>query len=107
MKDTLGDTPWTPPEPRRAFDGKTYQPSRDYARLNGQLARVHGALKDGHWWTIRSLAQAVGGTEAAVSARIRDLRKPKFGGHTVERRFVGNGLFEYRLITTGSGNAGR
>jgi len=36
--------------------------------------------------------------EASVSARLRDLRKEKFGGHVVERRAVKRGLFEYRVI---------
>jgi hypothetical protein len=51
----------------------------------------------GGWWTLPQLAAATGYPEASISARIRDLRKPKFGGHTVERRHVSKGLWEYRL----------
>jgi len=37
--------------------------------------------------------------EASVSARLRDLRKAKFGGYRVERQRVreGRGLYHYRL----------
>ncbi len=35
---------------------------------------------------------------ASVSAQLRHMRKPRFGGHTVEREYVGDGLYNYRLI---------
>jgi hypothetical protein len=81
------------------FDGVTFDPALDGHRLTGQLARVYALMADGHWRTLRQIAAAAGGTEAAVSARLRDLRKSKFGGHTVERRRVAgaNGLWEYRV----------
>ena len=90
--------PWSPP-----FDGETYDPAIDGDRLAGQLGRVAVALRTGEWFTIAALRAIAGGTEAAVSARIRDLRKSKFGGHTVERRRVAGeaGLWEYRLVTNG------
>ncbi len=84
-----------PDEPR--FDGETYDPERDRARLSGALLRIREAMGDGRWWTIPRLAELAGCTEAAASARIRDLRKRRFGGHTVERRNVGGGRWEYRL----------
>ena len=40
MKDLFGHEPQPPP--RKAFDGKTYEPVRDYVRLTGQLERVFG-----------------------------------------------------------------
>lgn len=80
------------------FDGKTYDESRDGARITGQLARVRAVMRDGEWHTLPELATRCGGTEAAISARIRDFRKAKFGGHTVEREYVAAGLWQYRLI---------
>lgn len=82
------------------FDGSTYDPAQDKDRLNGQLGRVHAALKPGAWLTLADLAAASGGSEASASARLRDLRKPKFGGHTIERRRVAgaSGLWEYRMV---------
>lgn len=58
------------------------------------------ALSDGGWWTLRDLSTRTGSPEASVSARLRDLRKPQFGGHTIERRSVGDGSrqFRYRLV---------
>ncbi len=80
-----------------AFDGATYSPERDYDRLSGQLKRVFMFMRDGQWKTIPQIAEAAGGSPQAVSARLRDLRKAKYGGHTVERKYVSDGVFEYRL----------
>jgi hypothetical protein len=33
-----------------------------------------------------------------VSARVRDLRKEQYGGHDVQRRYAGNGIYEYKLF---------
>lgn len=79
------------------FDGETFDASRDGARLSSQLERVQVLMTDGRWRTLASIAAAVGGSEPAVSARLRDLRKPRFGGLLVERRYVGEGLWEYRV----------
>lgn len=72
-------------------------------RLRGQVGRVYMALisPPGAWWTLAELAAHIGHvSEAGVSARLRDLRKARFGSHTIERRRVpnGNGLHEYRLV---------
>lgn len=95
---------WTPPpkplpEPRkdRAFDGDTYEPESDYIRLKGQLGEVFEFMKDGAWHTIPEITNNVTGSPQSVSARLRDLRKDKYGGHTVERMSLGQGLFTYRL----------
>jgi len=79
------------------FDGKTYNPVLDHARLTNQLARVYEVLKDGRWYTLRELSILANGPEASIGARLRDLRKDKFGGHTVDRRRKKGGLFLYRL----------
>jgi hypothetical protein len=102
MKDLLGDNLFTLPTPpaAQAFDGSTYRPARDHARLKGQLAKVSDLMCDGEWRTLRQIQNVVGGSEAAVSARLRDLRKPKYGGHEVLRQNVGAGLFRYRLRVT-------
>lgn len=49
--------------------------------------------------SIAELAERIGCTEAAASARVRDLRKARFGAHRVERRRVEGGLFVYKLVT--------
>lgn len=80
------------------FDGLTFDPQQDQERLAGQLARVKGFMRDGGWQTLQEIAAAVGGSEAGVSARLRDLRKQRFGAYVVERRRVNGGLFEYRVL---------
>lgn len=79
-------------------DGQTYDHARDGLRLAAQHQRVLAYMSDGKWWTLAELAQRTGDPEASVSARIRDLRKPKFGGYKVAREYVERGLFRYRLI---------
>jgi hypothetical protein len=82
------------------FDGATYEPERDQIRLNGQMLRVFDVMRDGQWRTLSEIRLLCPhDSEAGISARLRDLRKAKFGGWTVERRARHErGLFEYRLI---------
>ena len=80
------------------FDGGTFDRERDADRLRGQLDRVKGLMLDGHWRQLSEIARAVRGSEAGVSARLRDMRKSRFGGFIVERRYVRGGLHEYRVI---------
>lgn len=83
------------------FDGSTCDPALDADRLETLLGRVLDLTSDGRWRTLREIAKSCGGSEASVSARLRDLRKARFGGYTVERRRVvgANGLWEYRVLT--------
>ena len=67
------------------FDGATYEPARDGERLGTQLARVLAVMQDGKPHTLDELVTRCGGTTASVSARIRDLRKPQFGGCLIRR----------------------
>ena len=68
----------------------------DRKPLNEQAQRVWDAMNDGMWHTLRLLAIQTGDPEPSVSARIRDFRKKKFGGHTVDREQVGR-TWQYRL----------
>ena len=84
------------------FNGSTYQPDLDRTRLKGQLSRVEYLMQDRNWHTLREIADFAGGSEAGVSARIRDLKKEKFGGHTVnKRRIADSGLWEYQVLKPG------
>jgi hypothetical protein len=78
-------------------DGRTYVHERDGRRLAAQHHRVLAALRNGEWWTLRQLHDRTGDPEASISARLRDLRKPRFGSHNIEREYVQRGLFRYRL----------
>jgi len=79
------------------FDGKTFNHAKDGHRLSTQFELVRDLMLDGEWRTLREIVNIVGGSEASISARLRDLRKERFGSHTVERRRVDGGLHEYRL----------
>lgn len=81
-----------------AFDGDTYSGERDGGRLFAQLVRVRLILSDGEWHTLPELSATTGDPEASVSARIRDLRKRKWGSRIVLREYAGHGLWRYRLV---------
>jgi hypothetical protein len=85
------------------FDGYTYDPDYDKERLSRQFYRVFNAMKDGVPRTLAEIARITGDPEASISARLRDLRKPQFGGHIVIRTSRAErkrGLFEYQLLCT-------
>jgi|APSaa5957512535_1039671.scaffolds.fasta_scaffold24847_3 hypothetical protein len=85
------------PDALPSFDGETYQPEFDESRLSVQMRRVYDAMRDGLWHTLGELSELTATPEASLSARIRDFRKPKFGGFVVDRKRGGNGLHYYRL----------
>jgi hypothetical protein len=68
---------------------------------NEQLAKVRDLMLDGQWRSLIEIAAATDAPQASISARLRDLRKVKFGSYTVERRLLTPGLYEYR-VTGGS-----
>ena len=81
------------------FDGQTYSPELDLARLSSQLERVKAVMLSGNWYTLQELQRLCGGSEAGISARLRDLRK-KHHGFIIERERRGDpkrGLHHYRL----------
>lgn len=86
------------------FGGKTFVEEKDGQRLSTQLNATFAIMSDGNWRTLPEIAALLKdqtGKEAttqSISARLRDFRKEKFGGHTVERRRISGGLFEYRLV---------
>jgi hypothetical protein len=83
--------------PSLVFDGETFDLERDGPRLTKQLGRVFDFMKSGEWRSLWQISEAIKGSEASVSARLRDLRKPRFGGFSVERRRLTAGLYQYRL----------
>lgn len=102
-----GDLPLFAPQPERplkaAFAGAVYSPGDDDARLTDQLARVFGVLKVGGWLTVAELSGKTGDPAPSVSAQLRHLRKPRFGGWNIEKRRrprtdeKRSNLWEYRL----------
>lgn len=82
----------------QTFDGQTFKQERDGARLTKQLEAVKRVMGDGQWHTLHEVCEIVKASTASVSARIRDLRKAKFGGFTIERQYIRKGVWAYKLI---------
>jgi hypothetical protein len=79
------------------FDGKTFDFLKDSPRLTSLLHKVLDYLKDGQYHSLHDIQVHCGGTECSVSARLRDLRKIKFGSHHIEAKREEGGLWTYRL----------
>lgn len=80
------------------FNGPEYVPERDQARLTSQMESIKKLMSDGKWRSLLSIAEETGFTTSSISAQLRHLRKERFGGHTVLRHHVKNGLYIYQLI---------
>lgn len=79
------------------FDGATYEAAQDWARLDKQLDRIRELMIDGRWRTLREIASLTKAPEASVSAQLRNLRKERFGGFTVNHRRREGGIWEYQV----------
>lgn len=85
------------------FDGRTYVPERDGKRLKSLLDAVCHVMSDGKWRTIPEIHRELSilgfyGTETSISARIRDLRKPRFGAfEVISQPTDQKGLWAYRI----------
>jgi hypothetical protein len=57
-------------------------------------------MKDGRWRTLEEVAAWIDCSEAGASARLRDLRKKKYGAGTVDKRLRNDDgrVWEYRYI---------
>jgi len=83
------------------FNGSDYVPVRDNPRLTNQIEKVFDLMKDATWRTLAEISYNTDAPEASVSAQLRHLRKDRFGGHTVEKRYDGGGLYSYALLAAG------
>ena len=79
------------------FNGDDYAPGRDNKRLLPQLDRVKNVMVDGKWHTLAHISKATGDPAPSVSAQLRHLRKPKFGGHTINKQYLNDGLYIYQM----------
>lgn len=101
-------TPLPPTFGRRSpphFDGATYEAGLDGKRLTGQVKRLLNLMADRRWRTLPEISPAIGASETSASARLRDLRKARYGWHRVDRRRRGGpttGTWEYRVLLRAS-----
>ena len=64
-----------------------------------QLAEVYNAIRTGRWMTLAEIAKETKAPIQSVSARLRDLRKKEYGGHTVLRERTAKArLYIYKLV---------
>jgi hypothetical protein len=59
-------------------------------------ARCNAIMAGNGWFTIKFIASYLHCTETGASARIRDQRKAKYGGHAVQRKLLG-GVWHYQV----------
>ena len=97
----LDSTTWS-----QTFDGSTFEPDRDQSRLQVQLSAVRRVMFDGRWHTLSEISKIVGAPESSVSARLRDLRKAKFGQYTIDRAHISGGLWQYRMNCSATSDRG-
>ena len=84
--------------------GPVYDDGLDGARLRTQREVIRdvmcSAAELDTWLTLREIAGITRYGEASISAQLRHLRKPQFGGYLVAKRRRGvptRGVWEYRL----------
>jgi hypothetical protein len=70
---------------------------QDQSRLAAQMKRVKAFMGSGAWQTLAEISAATGDPESSISARLRDLRKARYGSWVVERRRRSAGQFEYKV----------
>ena len=80
------------------FDGPAFDASRETDRLSSQFYTILGLMRDGQWRTLHLIAELTNYPESSISAQLRHARKPRFGGHTMNRRHIKNGLYEYQVV---------
>lgn len=68
--------------------------------FSSQRLLVWQAVEDGAWHRLAALAARLNLPEQSVSARLRDFRKARYGGHRVDRRRESRGVYAYRVVKT-------
>jgi hypothetical protein len=68
-------------------------------KMNSKMLAVLQFMLDGQWRSLRQISEGTAYPSlTGLSACIRSLRKPEYGSHMIEKRFVTESLYEYRLI---------
>jgi len=66
--------------------------------LDLQLDRVQKILSDGRFHTLASIQSQTGDVQQSIASRIRDLRTEEFGGYTIKKKKVTDGVWAYRMV---------
>ncbi len=75
-------------------------PKIDFDRLQTQTAVIRYLMIDGVWRTLDEIEKITGYPQASISAQLRHLEKPRFGGHikNKRRRYEDKGVWEYQIL---------
>ena len=88
------------PTPTGGIGGPGILPQH-VAGLKAHVQKIKEIMMDNVWRDPQAIEDLVGfGHSAGTTARLRDLRKDKFGGHFVDIRYLRGGgpMCEYRLV---------
>jgi hypothetical protein len=70
--------------------GPEYDAALDGERIATQLESLQSFMsacyRRGVWVSLAEIEEATGIPQSSASAQLRHLRKPQFGGHTVDKR---------------------
>jgi DNA-binding transcriptional MerR regulator len=80
------------------FDGDDYVHDRDKKRLGTQLDQIRDFMEGKEYLTLQEISDATGHPHSSVSAQIRNLRKERFGSRVIDRKYISNGLYSYKLM---------
>ena len=84
------------------FDGETYDKNKDQVRLSRQIDKVQHFLEGNDYVTLDEISAATGiKNMSSISARIGDLRKDRHGNRVVDRKYISDGLYSYKLMPKG------
>ena len=71
------------------FDGSDYIPQRDNDRLSKQSDKIFNLMKDGVYRTLSQISDMTKEPPSSISAQLRHFRKPRFGSHTLNKKYLG------------------
>ena len=84
------------------YSGGGYSAPRDKKRLGRQAVKIFNYMHNNGWQSLNAIAKATGEPSPSISAQLRAFRNPKFQPddaiYEVDKRYVSNGLYEYKLI---------
>jgi hypothetical protein len=68
------------------------------SRMQNRNKLLYNLMKSGMWFTLDEINAGTGYPTASASAGIRDFRKRDYGLNTVEKEYLGGGIYRYRLL---------
>jgi hypothetical protein len=76
--------------------GPAFDKKEDGERVNKQHVSIREYMLVAGWKSLADIEKVLSYPQASISAQLRHLRKPVFGGYQVEKRRVGS-FWEYKV----------